>query len=157
MHFDHANTIRSAFAVALLALLPGLAACASNEAEHTPANLPKVQLLVNEYRVVAELANTEETRQTGLMNREYMPINNGMLFVFARSETQCMWMKNTLIDLDVAFADEQGRILNVEKMKAGTTDIHCSQGKAKLALEMNLDWFTERSLGKGDIIKLPAQ
>lgn len=156
MHFDHTQTIRSTLVVALLALLPGLAACASNNTEHTHGKLDKVQVLVNKYRVLAELANTDQSRQTGLMNRAYMPTNHGMLFVFARSETQCMWMKNTLIDLDVAFADERGRILNVEQMKAGTTDIHCSQGKAKLALEMNLNWFAERGLGQGDTINLPT-
>lgn len=157
MHIDHTHTFRSAFVAALFTLLPGLAACASNQVELTTGNLPRVEVLVNQHRVVAELANTNESRQTGLMNRAYMPTNSGMLFVFERSETQCMWMKNTLIDLDVAFADDSGRILNVEQMKAGTTDIHCSQGQAKLALEMNRNWFSERQLGQGDIIKMPAQ
>ncbi|MCR2747777.1 DUF192 domain-containing protein [Limnobacter parvus] len=157
MHFSYATTVRTVTTVALLACLPGIASCSSNSAKLEQNQLPTVQVSVGQYRVTAELANTEETRQTGLMNREYLPNNNGMLFVFARTETQCMWMKNTLIDLDVAFADEQGRILNVEQMKAGTTDIHCSQGNARLALEMNLNWFTERRLGQGDIIKMPAQ
>ncbi len=78
-----------------------------------------------------------------------------MLFVFKRSETQCMWMKNTLIDLDVAFADANGKILNIEQMKTGTTDIHCSSGNAKLALEMNHGWFSTRGIDAGEKLHVP--
>lgn len=157
MHFDHIKKLKHYTALALLALLPGLAACAAIMASSDKPTLPTVQVLVGKYSVKAELADTNQSRQTGLMNRAYLPSNNGMLFVFDRSETQCMWMKNTLIDLDVAFADESGRILNVEQMKAGTTDIHCSRGNAKLALEVNQNWFLERSLGTGDSIEIIKQ
>jgi uncharacterized membrane protein (UPF0127 family) len=68
-----------------------------------------------------------------------------------------MWMKNTLIDLDVAFADSSGKILNIEQMKAGTTDIHCSSGNAKLALEMNRDWFSKHGIETGEKLHVPER
>ena len=89
------------------------------------------------------------------MNRKKLAENAGMLFVFKRAETQCMWMKNTLIDLDVAFADDQGKILNVEHMTAGTSDAHCAKGNARLALEMNRNWFSKRNIRAGQVIQVP--
>lgn len=68
-----------------------------------------------------------------------------------------MWMKNTLIDLDVAFADAEGTILNIEHMKAGTTNVHCSAGHAKLALEMNQGWFSKLGIEAGERLRIPQQ
>jgi uncharacterized protein len=155
MHFDRIKKHHPAALLGLASLLLGLAACASNAAGPMQQTLPTVQVLVGSHTVNAELANTDSTRQIGLMNRSALASNSGMLFVFKRSESQCMWMKNTLIDLDVAFADERGKILNVAQMKAGTADIHCSKGDAKLALEMNLNWFSERKISAGDVLSVP--
>lgn len=155
MHFDHIKKHHPTALLGLASLVIGLVACASNAAGPMQQTLPTVQIFVGTHKVTAELANTDTTRQIGLMNRSVLPANSGMLFVFKRSENQCMWMKNTLIDLDVAFADESGRILNIEQMKAGTADIHCSKGDAKLALEMNLDWFSERNISSGDQLRVP--
>jgi uncharacterized protein len=155
MHFDRVTKHHPAAFIGLAYLLLGLVACASNAAEPMQHTLPVVPVLVGTHKVNAELANTDTTRQIGLMNRTELAKNSGMLFVFSRSETQCMWMKNTLIDLDVAFADDNGTILNIAQMKAGTTDIHCSKGNARLALEMNLNWFSERNLSAGDTLLVP--
>ena len=141
----------------LLIALLGASACASGTAGPVQGPLPQVQVLIGEEKLNVELANTDLSRQIGLMNRKNLADNSGMLFVFKRSETQCMWMKNTLIDLDVAFADENGNILNVAQMKAGTTDIHCSQGNAKLALEMKLNWFSENRVSVGDQLHVPER
>ena len=140
----------------LLIALLGVSACASGNAGPVQGPLPQVQVLIGEEKLNVELANTDLSRQIGLMNRKKLAKNAGMLFVFKRAEVQCMWMKNTLIDLDVAFADEQGKILNIEHMTAGTTDIHCARGSAKCALEMNRDWFSGKSIGAGQTMQLPS-
>jgi uncharacterized membrane protein (UPF0127 family) len=155
MHFDRIKKYPAPKLLAIATVLLGLAACASSAAEPMQQALPKVQVSIGANKVTAEVANTDLSRQIGLMNRENLGTDEGMLFVFKRIETQCMWMKNTLIDLDVAFADESGKILNIENMKAGTSDIHCSKGNAKLALEMNLNWFSERNIGEGEILQVP--
>ena len=92
----------------------------------------------------AEVAATDAQREQGLMHRKSLPENNGMLFVFDRPARSCMWMKNTLIPLSVAFIDHDGIIVNIEEMAPLTTDSHCSAGWIRYALEMNAGWFRKR-------------
>jgi uncharacterized membrane protein (UPF0127 family) len=122
--------------------------------------LPLLDLSAGMHRIEAEVAATAESRQTGMMLRTSMPSHRGMLFVFPEIAKHCMWMRNTLVPLSVAFLDEQGRILNVEDMQPKTEDNHCSAKPARYALEMNLGWFRSRGLGAGfsisGIDKAPA-
>lgn len=111
-----------------------------------PASL---ELSAGIYRIEAEVANTQTGRMIGLMRREYLPPQRGMLFVFDADAYHCMWMKNTLIPLSVAFLDEQGRIINVEEMQAQTEDNHCAARPARFALEMNAGWFRQHGIGAG--------
>ena len=108
-----------------------------------------MELSAGPYRIETEIANTDESRQMGLMHRKKMAPNHGMLFVFNQPEQYCMWMKNTLIPLAVAFLDEDGQIINVEEMQPQTEDVHCASGPAKFALEMNSGWFKSRGVGSG--------
>ena len=96
-----------------------------------------------------EVANTPETRRTGLMLRETMPENHGMLFVYETVERHAMWMKNTLIPLSVAFIDRSGRIVNIEDMQPQTEDSHAALAPAAYALEVNRGWFARRGIKKG--------
>lgn len=156
MHFDRTRLVKKIRIPALLAMSAFVMACATVTAAPSETRLPTITVRVNEHAVLAEVADNDARRQTGLMNRPKLADNHGMLFAFRRSEIQCMWMKNTLIDLDVAFTDEEGRILNVEQMKAGTTDIHCSKGPARYALEMNLNWFKKRGIDAGGQLNIPG-
>jgi uncharacterized membrane protein (UPF0127 family) len=101
------------------------------------------------HRIEAELAATPESRQIGMMQRTIMAPQRGMLFVFPEVDKHCMWMRNTLLPLSVAFLDEKGRIINVEDMRPGTENNHCAARPARYALEMNLGWFKSRGLGQG--------
>lgn len=122
--------------------------------------LPILELSAGMHRIEAEVAATPESRQTGMMLRTSMPSHRGMLFVFPQIAKQCMWMRNTLVPLSVAFLDDKGRILNVEDMQPKTEDNHCSARPARYALEMNLGWFRSRGLRAGfsitGIDKAPA-
>ncbi|MFC5768956.1 DUF192 domain-containing protein [Thauera sinica] len=124
------------------------------------ADLPLAELGAGMYRIEAEVVNTFQTRQTGLMNRQTMPPQRGMVFVFPEDAMHCMWMRNTYLPLSVAFLDAQGRVLNVEDMQPQTEDNHCAAGAARYALEMNIGWFRERGVKPGDTIRgigrLPA-
>lgn len=124
------------------------------------AQLPLAELAVGMYRIEAELAHTPEARQVGLMNRNTMPEQRGMVFVFTSEARHCMWMKNTLIPLSVAFIDAQGRILNIEQMQPHTENSHCAAADARYALEMNLGWFAARGIAAGQKVlgvgRLPA-
>ena len=111
--------------------------------------LPTVQLQTGLYLIKAEVANEYGTRMQGLMMREKMAPNEGMVFVFPGRDTQCMWMKNTLLPLSVAFIDESGVVLNIEDMKPQTEDSHCSTKPARYALEMNQGWFKTKNIKAG--------
>ena len=115
-------------------------------------NLPTVELKTGIYRIQAELADTPEKRQTGLMNRTSMPMNSGMLFVFEEKAGHCFWMFNTKIPLSIAFIADDGKIVNIEEMQAGTTNNHCPKAAVRYALEMNKQWFSERVISSGSVV-----
>lgn len=119
-----------------------------------------LELTAGMYRIQAEVAYTDAGRQKGLMFRKDMPEHQGMLFVFPVRDQHCMWMRNTLLPLSVAFLDEEGRIINVEEMAPQTEVNHCASKPARYALEMNRNWFKQRGLSAGaqlrGIDKAPA-
>ena len=134
------QSMRSVFSM-LLFLLSGL--------NWAIADMPRVELSAGIHRIQAEVAANDADRQMGLMNRHNMPQQNGMLFVFEKSERFCMWMKNTFLPLSVAFLDEGGTIVNIANMAPQTEDSHCASKPAKFALEMNLGWFEKRGIRAG--------
>jgi uncharacterized membrane protein (UPF0127 family) len=110
---------------------------------------PVTRLTVGMHVIKAEVAANNPERQQGLMFREKMDSNAGMVFVFDQPSKQCMWMKNTLLPLSVAFLDDKGIVINVEDMAPQTLESHCSANPAKYALEMNLGWFKQRNIKPG--------
>ena len=146
---DRLRTALAAFALA------GLAAGAF--AQDAPQSLPKIRLNAGIHNIDAQLAQTPQQREIGLMFRASMPTNEGMLFAFERPSQQCFWMKNTLIPLDIAFVDDSGAIVNIERMKPQTLDSHCSEKPVRFVLEMNDGWFAKRGIKPGFKLKgLPA-
>ncbi|MDX2220288.1 MAG: DUF192 domain-containing protein [Burkholderiales bacterium] len=115
--------------------------------------LPTMTVSVEGHAVKAEIAATFESRMKGLMHREKLGKNDGMLFVFDQVGYHAMWMKNTLIPLSVAFLDEEGRILNIAEMQPHSESQHMAAGPARYALEMNAGWFSERKIAPGARVK----
>ena len=116
------------------------------------AQMPRMELTAGFYRIEAEVAADQANRMQGLMHRKSMAANQGMLFVFARADRHCMWMRNTYLPLSVAFLDEEGRILNIEDMAPQTESNHCAAAPARFALEMNRGWFSSKGLKPGQRI-----
>ncbi|QDZ27010.1 DUF192 domain-containing protein [Noviherbaspirillum sp. UKPF54] len=113
---------------------------------------PVIPLNAGIHVIKAEVAATEAQRQQGLMLREKMGQNEGMVFLFGAPAGVCMWMKNTLIPLSVAFIDETGKVINIEDMEPQTLESHCAKKPATYALEMNRGWFKQRNIKPGSII-----
>jgi uncharacterized protein len=111
--------------------------------------LPTVQLRAGMHLIRAEVAADYETRGRGLMHRKSLAQNAGMVFRFDQPSIQCMWMKNTLIPLSVAFLDERGTIINIADMQPHSEQSHCSAQPALYALEMTRGWFAERGIKAG--------
>lgn len=116
-----------------------------------PARAEIVEINFGPRLLKAEVAATPAAREQGLMRRPALPENQGMLFVFPEPGRVCMWMKDTLIPLSVAFMDAQGRIINISDMQPGSLAVHCAEAPARYALEMNRGWFAKRSVQAGDI------
>ena len=113
------------------------------------AELPVVELTAGMHLIKAEFADTFPARTRGLMYREKLAPNAGMLFRFDESALQCMWMKNTLIPLSVAFLDDAGAIINIVDMQPHNEQSHCAARPSRYALEMNRGWFAERGIKPG--------
>lgn len=136
-----------------IALVVLLAFAASGHAQ----TLPTVQLTAGIHLITAELAASEPYRSRGLMFRQGLPPNHGMLFVFDRKSVHCMWMRNTLIPLSVAFVDDDGTIVNVEDMRPHDETSHCAKQPVRYALEMTQGWFAQKGVLVGmKIGRLPA-
>ncbi len=96
------------------AALSALLLCGSAFALRVPQGESRAELtLPDGFRVRAELALTQEAQARGLMFREELPADGGMLFVFGGLETRSFWMKNTLIDLDMVFLDGDLKVTKV--------------------------------------------
>ncbi|MES2632716.1 MAG: DUF192 domain-containing protein [Pseudomonadota bacterium] len=128
---------------ASIALSPALAQ------EGPQMNLPRVKLSAGMHQIEAQVAQTNEQRQTGLMHRREMPQHEGMLFIFEQPTQQCFWMKNTLLPLAIAFVADDGTIVNIDEMKPQTLDSHCSTKPVRYVLEMNTGWFGKRGIKAG--------
>src|SRR3990167_2246756 len=113
-----------------------------------PINVAGIELEV-------ELATTFEEQILGLMYRDKLEENDGMLFVFPKEQTLSFWMKDTRIPLSIAFIKADGRIIQIESMKPYSLDTHVSKEMVKYALEMNYGWFKAYNVKEGDIIKIP--
>jgi len=111
--------------------------------------LPEVELTAGVNLIHAELANDFTSRMQGLMYRTALGPNAGMLFVFEEPGIQCMWMKNTLIPLSVAFLGDDGAIVNIAVMQPQTEDAHCAIRPVRYALEMSQGWFAQRGMRPG--------
>ena len=129
--------------LALAALLAAPLAAAADTALRT------TQLKIAGHTLRVEIADNDPARAKGLMFREKMGRNDGMLFVFEEAAYQSMWMKNTLLPLSVAFVDREGVILNIRDMQPQTLDSHMSAGPALYAIETNKGWFAERGIKEG--------
>lgn len=122
-----------------------------------PLQFPVKSLSVGIHLIKAEVASNDAEREQGLMFREKMAPNEGMLFIFDKPHIVCMWMKNTLLPLSVAFIDADGKIINIENMQPQTTDPHCAKKPAQYALEMNEGWFKQKYIRPNSMVdNLPS-
>ncbi len=106
-----------------------------------------------ELRFTVELALTRDQQRQGLMFREEMAMDEGMLFLFGRAQPRSFWMRNTLISLDMLFIAPDGRILNIaERTVPETDDSHASAGPASAVLEINGGLSALLGISAGDLV-----
>jgi uncharacterized membrane protein (UPF0127 family) len=112
--------------------------------------LRTLTLIAGDKTITAEVADTDASRERGLMFRPSLPWNEGMLFLFARPARASFWMRNTRIPLSIAFLDRDGTILEIypmfpfeERRVQSRSDAVC------YALEMNQGWFRKSGVKTG--------
>lgn len=115
--------------------------------------LPTLPLYFGGQRITAEVARTDPQLEVGLMGRDSLSPDHGMLFVFPSVQRVCMWMKDTKIPLSVAFLDTKGRVINTAEMAPQTLNAHCSNEGARYALEMPSGWMPVRRIQHGDVVQ----
>ena len=133
----------------LLAWLLATLCSAPAFAQDGPQHLASIKINAGMHVLQVEVARTPQQREIGLMFRQSMGTNEGMLFIFEQPAQQCFWMKNTLLPLSVAFIADDGRVVNLDDMKPQTLDGHCSTQPVRYVLEMNQGWFAKRGVNTG--------
>jgi hypothetical protein len=108
-------------------------------------------------RFTVEVADSAEERARGLMFRESLPRSAGMLFVYPAPHSASFWMQNTLIPLDMIFADETGTVTRVHAMAKplDTTSISGGPG-VKVVLEINGGLAGRLGIAPGTVLRHPS-
>lgn len=133
----------------MIALLVGLA-CAKG-------GLPTADIVVKDVSISVEVADEGTERQLGLMYRDRLGTNDGMLFVYPDAVERNFWMKDTRIPLSIAYLDAEGRIVRIADLVPFDTNPVPSGAPAQFALEMNRGWFVGHKIQVGDTVThLPA-
>lgn len=110
-----------------------------------------------EVSVVVEVADREETRNRGFMEREVIPDGTGMVFVFDRDQVLSFWMKNTPHPLSIAYIDSTGRIRDIYHMTPFSMASWTSTVSVRYALEVPQGWFEKVGVGIGDKVVIPGK
>ena len=120
------------------------------------AQEPSVELKGERFTV--ELAETQEKQALGLMFRDSMPADHGMLFIFPAQGLRSFWMKNTRIPLDIIYFDEELKLVSIAENAQPCRTRRCpnypSEGPAKYVLELNAGKAAELDLRPGDLLEL---
>lgn len=142
-----------------LFLLLAVAAVAVGLAISAQSKLPRARAVFPDGTAVAlEVADTEPVRAGGLMFREHLAPNEGMIFVFPEPGFYPFWMKNTLIPLDMIWLDAQGRIVSiahsVPPCKADPCPSYPPDATASYVIEVVSGFSRQHTLKAGDVVKL---
>ena len=113
-----------------------------------------VEIEINGENYKFELANTQPTREKGLMFREKLDDDSGMLFVYSYENYRYFYMRNTFIPLDIAFLDKNLTVVSIKSMMPLDETTVASEKKAMYALEVNRGFFEKTGVKVGDEIKL---
>ena len=129
-------------------MLATCTSCASSE--------PSVELGGKTFRV--EIADTQEKQALGLMFRDSMPRDEGMIFIFPNEAPRSFWMKNTRIPLDIMYFDKDLKLVSISADTPPCRVSRCpsypSSKPAMYVLELNAGMAAELGVGPGDLLEI---
>ena len=155
------RSVRTSLIAFLAVFAFGVVACSGADAD-SPPRVPSAERRVlkvegngESAKVTVELATKPDQRQQGLMFRQEMDEDAGMLFIFPEDNATGFWMKNTYIPLDIAYISAEGRVLEIKAAKPLDETLLAPAGPYRYTLEVNAGWFLRHNLGPGATIHLP--
>ena len=124
-------------------------------------NLKEISIHTSDKNITlnVEIADDKNERAKGLMFREKMDQNNGMLFIFDQESQVAFWMKNTLIPLDMIFIGKDLEIVDIKNAvpcEADPCALYKPKSAAKYVLEVNYGFSKEKGISVGDKVNLDA-
>jgi len=147
--------VRRALLAAVLALVT---ACGHHDSSAQPSTVVVFhtsQLTARTARL--PIAETDAQKAKGLMGVTHLAPDAGMVFLWTQPTTARFWMKDTLIPLSIAFIDAGDRVVDLRDMRPCRSD-SCNQYGARapytIAIEMNLGWFENHGVQRGDRVEL---
>ena len=146
------NTKKTLLAIAILLTFTQLLSCKTKR-------LPVKDITIvrqdgTKFTVSAEIAEKQEDRNHGFMERKNIPDGTGMLFVFERDQILSFWMKNTPHPLSIAYIDSKGKIRNIYDMTPYSLASIVSTVKVRYALEVPQGWYKKNGITEGDVVLL---
>jgi uncharacterized membrane protein (UPF0127 family) len=158
---DAVTPFRSLLLIAVLLQLTGCGC----------ANGPTEQVVIKGQTFTLEVASTTEAIKKGLGERESIPENGGMLFVFPDAQQRRFWMVDCLVDIDIMYLDALGRITAIHTMRAEPLETasetrveyeqrlkrYSSGLSAQFAIELKADRMKELGLKTGNKIDIPIE
>jgi uncharacterized membrane protein (UPF0127 family) len=126
------------------------AGCQPKATQATPFGLRIAELKISNVPITVEVAETPQASENGLMFRDSLPEDHGMLFIFDQPKKASFWMRNTKIPLSIAYADSDGKILEIKSMNPlDETVVPSRSDEVDYALEVNQGWFTRHGITSG--------
>ncbi len=123
-----------------------------------PSHGGEATLTIKQSKFNIELAVTKEERKKGLMGRQSLPYNQGMLFVYDEPRIISFWMKNTLIPLDILFFDANGELLEIipqaQPCKHFLCPTYTNKTPASFVLEIPAGSTSKHNIVPGDVFTL---
>lgn len=113
----------------------------------------KIPIYIKNKEIWVEVAKTPEQRAKGLMWRKNLGKDEGMLFIFDEEDYHSFWMKNTYIQLSIAFIDKNCKIVEIKDMEPLSLKSYTPTTPILYALEMPKGWFYKNRIRKGDFIR----
>lgn len=126
----------------------------------TPISLPTTTVVFTNsagerVELQVEIADEPGERSVGLMFRESMPEDAGMIFLYEEDHLGSFYMKNTFIPLSIAFVDAGGTIVDIQDMEPETVETHRPPEPYRNAIETNQGWFERNGIDVGDTVDIP--
>jgi uncharacterized protein len=127
------------------------------ESYKPPDGLPTTTMTIGTRKYTLEIARNDAHRQKGLMERDSIPADWGMIFVFPTEDQLGFWMKNTRIPLDILYVSGTGRVVSIHTMKPYDLTSVPSKGPARYAIELNAGQAALTGVKEGDVLVIPPE